>query len=70
MTDKYDLILSEFFKQKLTNEKETGMGYHKVNVRLKNGKILQNKIVINCSILKIEKDTIITIEDIEDILLA
>lgn len=47
------------------NIPEKGMGYHLVNVFLKNGKVLPNHKVLNSSILLLEPDEEVTIEDID-----
>ncbi len=47
---------------------ESGMGYHRVDVTLKNGIILKDKIVMNSSILAVDKH--IQSEDIVNISLT
>ncbi len=44
---------------------ENGMGYQLVKVVLKNGKILRNHKVLNCSMLLLEKNESLNTEDIE-----
>ena len=62
-----ELILSEVFIKQLKNIPETGMGYHKVNVELNNGKIINDVIVLNCSKLKLNIPYNITNNDIKNI---
>jgi len=67
MTKKSEILLSEKFKDQLLSTKETGMGYHKVSVRLKNGRIIKDLLVLNCSVLKLDNTEKISIEDIMEI---
>lgn len=46
---------------------EKGMGYHLVNVILKNGQVLRHHKVLNSSLLLLEDDEHISPEDIEKI---
>lgn len=55
MTGKQKIILSNKFKKQLVNTPETGMGYHKIDLYLSNGEVLKNQIVLNCSILTLDK---------------
>lgn len=48
----------------LENLPEQGMGYQIVNLTLKNGQILKDRIVLNSSYLKIEKNENINPNDI------
>ena len=70
MIEKQKIMLPEKLTQKLINTPESGMGYHKVDVFLKNGIIIKNQIVLNCSILTIDKSIIISIDEIENIIIS
>ena len=61
------IVLSDKFTEQLTNTPETGMGFHKVDLHLKNGEVFKNKTISNCSILTLENTPIETSEEIEDI---
>lgn len=65
MDEKRKIFLSDELTKQLINAPETGMGYHKVDLYLKNGEVLKNKIVLNCSILILEKSININVENIE-----
>lgn len=65
MDKKQKIFLSDELTKQLINSPETGMGYHRVDLYLKNGEILKNKIVLNCSILTLEKSININVENIE-----
>lgn len=65
MDEKQKILLSDKFTKQLINTPETGMGYHKVDLYLKSGEVLKNKIVLNCSILTLEKSININVENIE-----
>ncbi|MGL6119617.1 MAG: hypothetical protein ACRC0V_03855 [Fusobacteriaceae bacterium] len=67
MEEKQKIILSDELKKLLINTPETGMGYHRVDLYQKNGEVLTNQIVLNCSILTIEKSINFKIENIEKI---
>jgi len=62
---KQKILLSNELAKQLINTPETGMGYHRVDLYLKNGEVLKNKIVLNCSILTLEKSINITVGNIE-----
>jgi len=62
---KQKILLSNELAKQLINTPETGMGYHRVDLYLKNGEVLKNKIVLNCSILTLEKSLNIKVENIE-----
>ena len=57
------IILTEKLQKQLINTPETGMGYHKVDLYLKDGEVLRDQIVLNCSILIL--DTTINENNIE-----
>lgn len=65
MDEKQKIFLSDELTKQLINLPETGMGYHRVDLYLKNGEVLKNKIVLNCSILTLEKSININVENIE-----
>jgi hypothetical protein len=67
MDEKRKILLSEKFTKQLISTPETGMGYHKVDIYLKNGEVLKNKIVLNCSILTLESSIMLNIEEIKQI---
>jgi len=62
------ILLSDKFTKQLINTPETGMGYHKVDIYLKNGVVLKNKIVLNCSILTLENTIMLNNDEIEQII--
>jgi len=70
MEEKKKILLTEELTQKLINTPETGMGYHLVDIYLKDGRIITNLIVLNCSILKIDKSIKISSEDIVNIIIS
>ncbi|MBC8319300.1 MAG: hypothetical protein H8E34_01120 [Bacteroidetes bacterium] len=65
MDNKQKILLSDELTKQLVNAPETGMGYHKVDIYLKNGEIIKNQIVLNCSILTLEKSIKINVVNIE-----
>ena len=60
--------LNNIFKDQLINAAESGMGYHLVSVKLKNGKILNDRTVLNCSLLVLNEGEEINQDDILHIL--
>lgn len=68
MDEKRKILLSDKFTNQLINTPETGMGYHKVDIYLKDGDVLKNKIVLNCSILTLENTMMINNDEIEQII--
>ncbi len=64
MGSKTRISLPENFITKLVKLPEQGMGYQLVDVKLKNGKVLKNKFVYNCSILELDENEFINKEDI------
>ena len=68
MDEKQKILLSDKFTKQLINTPETGMGYHKVDIYLKNGDVLKNKIVLNCSILTLENTIMLNNDEIEQII--
>ncbi len=61
------LTLNNHWISQLLSIPEKGMGYHLVKVFLKNGKVLPKHKVLNSSILILEPNENIAIEDIENI---
>jgi hypothetical protein len=61
------LNLTEKWVALLLNIPEKGMGYHLVNVILKNGKILRKHKVLNSSVLILEENENIDLDDIDKI---
>ena len=48
---------------------EKGMGYHIVNLVLKNGRVMNNRKVLNSSILILNPDETLNVDDIDDIII-
>ncbi|GEM_PF-5811229 len=70
MDEKQKILLSDKFTKQLINTPESGMGYHKVDIYLKNGEVLKNKIVLNCSILTLENTLMLNNDEIEQIIVV
>ena len=62
-----EIDLSEEIKSQLVELPESGMGYHLVDIILKNGRVLKNRIILNSSKLVINPDEDIKTEDIDEI---
>jgi len=60
------LGLSQKWIDKLINLPESGMGYQKVTVKLKNGVVFDG-MVINCEILHVNNYIVFKNDDIDDI---
>ena len=60
------LGLSQKWIDKLINLPESGMGYQKVTVKLKNG-VVFNGTVINSDILQVNSHVVFKNDDIDDI---
>ena len=58
------IILNEKQIQILENLPEQGMGYQIVDLTLKNGQILKERIVLNSTYLKIDRSEKINVDDI------
>lgn len=67
MENKVRINLPKKFSDLLENLPEQGMGYQIVDIFLKNGKSLTKKIVLNSSILELEKGEEIKAKDIDTI---
>lgn len=61
------LRLLESQIETLINLPETGMGYQKVKLTFKNGKVLNNMTVLNSEILLVEEDQSLNVQEIEKI---
>lgn len=57
--------LPEKFIVELEKLPESGMGYQIVNIKFTNGSTLNNVVVLNSEIIKVEDDTIIDVEKID-----
>jgi hypothetical protein len=62
-----EIDLSEEIKSQLDGLPESGMGYHTVDIILKNGRVLKNRIIINSSKLVVNPDEDIKTEDIDEV---
>lgn len=62
-----EIELPDDIKKQLEGLPETGMGYHQVNILLKNGRMLRNRIILNSNRLVLKPDEDIKPEDIEEI---
>jgi len=67
MKNKVRINLPKKFSDLLENLPEQGMGYQIVDIVLKNGKSLTKKIVLNSSILELEKGEEIKAKEIDTI---
>jgi len=68
MDIKQKIILSDKLTKQLVNTSETGMGYHKVDIYLKNGNVIKNNMVLNCSVLTINSLIKINLDEIEKLI--
>jgi hypothetical protein len=59
--------LTDDIKSQLKEIPESGMGYHIVDITLKNGRVLKNRKVINSSKLLLNPDELIEANEIEEI---
>lgn len=62
-----EIELTDELKSSIDGLPETGMGYHIVDIILKNGRILRNRKILNSTYLVINPEESIHSEDIEDI---
>lgn len=62
-----EIELSDELKSSIKGLPETGMGYHIVDIILKNGRILRNRKILNGSYLVLDTEESIVAEEIEDI---
>jgi hypothetical protein len=65
-----EMELSDDLKSSIEGLPETGMGYHIVDIILKNGRILRNRKIINSSILLTNPEESIHPDEIEDIVMS
>ncbi len=63
----YKIELPEVFVQRLVQLPENGMGYQRVRIVLKNGNVLYNHLVFNCSLLQLHEGEVIKPEEIASI---
>ena len=64
------IIIPTRFALQLQDTPETGIGYQKVSITLKDGKILPNRIVLNSNYLKLEEGEDIDQDDIVSVTIA
>jgi hypothetical protein len=64
---KSQIELPDKIKSKLIELPESGMGYHNVDVILKSGDILKDRIVVNSSKLILNINEFLNVDDIEDV---
>ena len=67
MENKNQLELPQIFIDYLENQPEQGMGFQIVDIELINGSILVDRIVFNSTYLKLDKEEMISIDQIKDI---
>jgi hypothetical protein len=67
MENKVKVQLTTEQTEYLSNLPEQGMCYHIVDIKLKNGKTLKEKLVFNSTILQLSTDEIIDPSDIDTI---
>lgn len=67
MESKSQLRLSNKHISMLEKLPEQGMGYQIVNIKLKDGRVLTDRIVFNSTYLKLNKEDIFTLDEIKDI---
>lgn len=67
MASKKRIALPERLIEKLIALPEQGLGYQIVDIKLMNGKELKNKFVFNSSILELEENETLNVEDIVSI---
>lgn len=60
--------LSKYWTEKLLRFPESGMGYQKVEVRLKNGEVIHESLVYNAEELSLPSKKKINISEVEDII--
>lgn len=61
------LKLPDIFIKKLEKLPESGMGYQFVIIELKDGHELRDRVVINCSYLKLKEGEVLKVDDIREI---
>lgn len=65
--ESYRILLTDSQIEYLSHQPENGMGYHIVDLILKNGNIIKGKIVINCMYLKLDYHEELKIDDVDRI---
>jgi hypothetical protein len=69
MAHKKRIELSRNFADYLSNQPEKGMGYQIVDVILKNGDVLVDRIILNSEFLELKPSDEIKLDDINKIVL-
>lgn len=64
------LVLSKRFSKILEALPENGMGYQIADIELKNGKILEKRLIFNSNLLKLDKEESLKNKDIQKIKLT
>jgi hypothetical protein len=62
--ESYRILLTDSQIEYLSHQPENGMGYQIVDLTLKSGDVLMKKVVLNCSILQLEDQEQLNVEDI------
>ncbi|MDX5479396.1 MAG: hypothetical protein LPJ98_13185 [Cyclobacteriaceae bacterium] len=62
--------LPDKFIWELMQLPESGMGYQRVNIKFSDGKVLNDVIVLNCEILKIDNSIKVDLDKIVEIKLS
>lgn len=65
MAHNLKLRLSQNFIDYLIEQPETGMGYHLVDIELKNGTVLHDRIVLNSEYIKLQSNDEMLLNDIK-----
>ncbi|MCC6700657.1 MAG: hypothetical protein IT221_03990 [Fluviicola sp.] len=63
----YNLRLSQNFINYLIEQPETGMGYHLVEIELKDGTVLKDRIILNSEYIKLQSIDEIFLDEIKRI---
>jgi hypothetical protein len=63
----YKILLKDSQIEYLSNLPENGMGYHIVDLILKNGSIMKGKIVVNCMYLQLDYHEELKIDEVDRI---
>lgn len=67
MENKTKIFLDDHWSRHLIELPETGMGYHLVDVELKDGAILKKKAIINSSFIQLDKGEKLNLNEIKKI---
>lgn len=65
--ESYRILLTDSQIEYLSHQPENGMGYHIVDLILKNGNIIKGRIVINCMYLQLDYQEELMIDDVDRI---